>query len=257
MGVIPEIASGTIYKKFGNKWYAPDEKGVFRFEVNEDKALYPTNRILADGLVMAVDTHGINALVEQAIRNKVDFVVGCCDSVGKIDAANYLVKKGIKVICFTDRFAYLDLNQNKSIITSAPITSYSDYTIIGNRTLKIKSVDTIIAMNATGNAQMYYDTPARYFQELSKYYKVNVKYVTIDDNNQMGKVIAMAKETKANVIAVRIFDSDDYNKVKAWLAIGLTHKAILFHSMPYPYGVLLFKEFPYQTTFGDINIEAN
>ena len=62
-----------------------------------------------------------------------------------------------------------------------------------------------------------------------------------------------AKKDKINIIAVRIYNSDDYDNVKGWLKKDLKNKAILFHSTSYPYGYKLFREFPVQTSFDDIN----
>jgi hypothetical protein len=58
---------------------------------------------------------------------------------------------------------------------------------------------------------------------------------------------------RANVIAARVFNSNDYESLKRWLYQSSKRKVILFHSSSYPYGYLLFKEFPEQTTFDDPN----
>jgi hypothetical protein len=39
--------------------------------------------------------------------------------------------------------------------------------------------------------------------------------------------------------------------VRDWLASSREHRAVLFHTAPYPAGYRLFTEFPEQTTFGD------
>ena len=99
----------------------------------------------------------------------------------------------------------------------------------------------------------YYDTPSRYFEKLKEYIDINVKYIQITDFNQMDKVIEAAECSYADIIAVRIFNSDDYNKVSNWLASSEQHRAVLFHSASYPYGYKLFREFPEQTSFDDPN----
>ncbi len=112
-----------------------------------------------------------------------------------------------------------------------------------------------MGVNSTIYAIQYYDTPARYFKNLEKSIKLNIEYVEITDFNQMNKIIDKAEKEKATVIAVRIFNSNDYNAAKQWLENDKNNKAILFHSISYPYGYKLLKEFPKQTTFDDINPE--
>jgi hypothetical protein len=48
-----------------------------------------------------------------------------------------------------------------------------------------------------------------------------------------------------------VWNEDDYVAVRDWLASSREHRAVLFHSAPYPDGVRLYDEFPRQTTFGD------
>jgi hypothetical protein len=81
--------TGTIVKKINNTWYAPNENGIFMFEVPVDKVEYPTTRFFRDDLALIIDTHGINMLVEQAINSNATVVVGCCDAPSKIKAALY------------------------------------------------------------------------------------------------------------------------------------------------------------------------
>ena len=82
---------------------------------------------------------------------------------------------------------------------------------------------------------------------------IQVEYVQIDNFNQTERVISKAQEVNAGIIAVRIYNSDDYDNVISWLEESKTNKAILFHSTSYPYGYKLFREFPEQTSFDDIN----
>ena len=249
-GLTHNTAAGTIVIKINNSWYAPDENGVFRFEVLPDKIAYPTTRFLKPGIAIIIDTHGISSLVEQSIRYNATAVVGCCDSKGKIQAAKYLAEKDIKVICFTDRFLP-DAMFQKNILGSPPIRQ----NILGNQPITIKKTDKIIAANATSDiyALQYYDTSARYFKNLEKSLNIDVEYITITNFNQTDKLIKAAKKQNANIIAARIFNKEDYLEVSRWLSESKQHKAILFHSTSYPYGYRLFKEFPAQTTFDDIN----
>ncbi|MBR9691535.1 DUF2238 domain-containing protein [Candidatus Woesearchaeota archaeon] len=250
-----KTASGTIAIKIKDKWYAPDENGIFRFEILEDKILYPTTRFLKPDIAVIIDTHGISSIVEQAIRYNATTVIGCCDYPAKISAAQYLSEKGINVICLTDRFLPQALFQANNILGSPPIRKRPFSFIIGDHPLTISRYEKIIVMYLSPKSEIYglqyYDTPSRYFKELKKAIDLNVKHIQITDFNQMDKIIQAANSDHANIIAVRVFNSDDYNKVSEWLAFSKQHKAILFHSASYPYGYKLFKEFPDQTTFDD------
>ena len=55
----------------------------------------------------------------------------------------------------------------------------------------------------------------------------------------------------AAAIGVRVETAADAEPVRSWLAESESHRAVLFHSAPYPAGVALFDEFPERTTFGD------
>ena len=194
--------------------------------------------------------------VEQEIRYTADTVLGCCDHPGKIQAAKYLSDKGINVICLTDRFVPDLLFSKANVLGSAPIKIKDNKAIIGAQPITINKNEKIIAMDIDESsiyAIQYYDTPARYFKNLEKSIKLNIKYVKITNFNQMFKIIYAAESENATVIAVRVFNSNDYNAVKQWLEQDKSNKAILFHSVSYPYGYKLLKEFPKQTTFDDIN----
>lgn len=255
-GIKYKIATGTVLKKHEGKWYAPNENGVFMFEVPIDKVLYPTTRFLREDIAVIIDTHGINMLVRQAIENNATAVIGCCDHPGKIKAAKYLSDRGIKVICNTDKFLPLIIGSGASVLGSAPFGLTKDGLLFGFRPIEISLDEPIIVLNTSSerHGMSYYDTPARYFSVLEKAgVKLNTFVVEIDSFNQLDKVITKAKIQNASIIAVRVFNSDDYNKVKMWLEQSPEHKAILFHSEPYPYGYKLAREFKNQTTFDDIN----
>ncbi len=257
-GLKHEIAAGTILKKFKGKWYAPNEKGVFMFQVPIDKVLYPTTRFLRDDVALVVDTHGVNMIVSQALRKKADVVIACCDHPGKILAAKYLSDNGVKVICNTDKYVPLLLMLNTTVLGSAPFRLVDDKIVFGNKPLTFNVNEPIIVQDTVSKkySMSYYDTPARYFSELEKRgIKLNTVFVEVNDFNQMKKVVDKARTKKANAIAVRIFNSDDYNQVKSWLEENSDHKAILFHSEAYPYGYKLAREFWQQTTFDDVNPE--
>lgn len=255
-GLKHKVAAGTILKKYEGKWYAPNEDGVFMFEVSEDKVLYPTTRFLADDIAMIVDTHGMSMIVEQAIRQKAEAVVACCDSEGKAKAAKYLSDKGIKVICNTDRFVPELIGLGTNVLGSAPFRKTDDGIEVGNRPITISKAEPIIVEDTVSNERgmPYYDTSARYFSRLEEMgVKLNVFTAEIDNFNQMGKVISKAKAKKANIVAARVFNSDDYNRLKSWLEMTTEHKAILFHSEAYPFGYKLSREFKSQVSFDDPN----
>jgi len=255
VGLVHKTASGTIVFEYEGKWYAPDDKGVFRFEVPIDKVLYPTTRFLRNDIAIIIDTHGINMIVEQAIRNNASVVVGCCDNPGKIKAAMYLGVKGIKTICFTDKYLPLIIGSGFDILGSPPIRKDGDIMVIGDRPLEFRTDEKFIVMGTNGTkfALSYYDTPKIYFDQLSKSIDIDVEYVFIDDFDQMNRIIEKAEESGSEAIAVRVFTSEDYRDVKGWLEMDEERRAILFHSVSYPYGYKLMNEFPGQTTFDDIN----
>jgi hypothetical protein len=225
------------------------------FEVPLDKVLYPTTRFLREDLAIIVDTHGVNMLVEQALANNVDVVVGCCDHPGKVQAAAYLSSKGVDVICFPDKFAYQALGNDLDIVPSPPLTFHENYAVLGDQTVYFSPDDLVIALNATSDqyALWYYQTPTSYFNELEKYIDLNIVYVTISNCGELYKITDLARDSDSNVIAVRVFNSNDYEFFKNCLDESKEHKAILFHSTPYPYGLKIFQEYPHQTSFGDVN----
>jgi hypothetical protein len=250
-----EPAVGTLSAKHKDKWYAVDEKGIFRFEIPIDKISYPTTRFLRRDIAIVMDTHGINMLVEQAIRKNATAVIGCCDHPGKIYAASYLNANNISVICYPDKYAYLSLGHNITLLPSPPTTFYENSAVIGNRTINITINEPIIAVNSTDTAYAlwYYQTPASYFSELSKAIPLNITYVTLDEFEQMNRATQAARDKKSHIIATRVFDKNDYEIIKQWLDEDKKNKAILFHSAPYPYGQKIFREYQNQTSFGDIN----
>jgi hypothetical protein len=250
-GLTHLIATGTLAARKDGKWYAPNEHGVFIFEISEDKLEYPTTRYLAKELAMIIDTHGINMIVEQALRMNATAVIGCCDHPGKIAAADYLASKGIMVICPTDRFVpdLLFSDNTQYIIGSGPIMIVNGTAIIGDRPLEIYANEIVVASDQ-GSGQMYYDTPARYFKAIG--WK-NLYTVPIDDMH-MHEIVKVAYAYNASVIGARVYFEDDYISLKRWLDEDENHRVVLFHSVSYPYGYKLFKEYPEQATFGDLNI---
>jgi len=254
-GINSKPAVGTILKKKGSKWYAPNEKGVFMFEVPKDKVLYPTTRFLREDIALVVDTHGMNMIVAQALRNDADAVIACCDHKGKVKAAKYLSDRGVKVICNTDKYLPLLLGSKAKVLGSAPYQDFGGKLVFGSRPIEIGMDEPVVVLDTSSekHGMSYYDTPARYFRLLEeKGAGMNVHYVFIDGFNQLDKLVSRARKLNADIIAARVFNSDDYRKLKQWLLEDLQHKVILFHSEAYPYGYKLAREFRSQTSFDDI-----
>jgi len=228
---------------------------VFRFEVPLDKLHYPTTRFLRHDLAVVIDTHGVNMLVEQALRNNADAVLSDCDHPGKVYAAAYLSEHGVSVICYPDKYTYLALGHNLSLVGSPPTTLTTNTAIFGNRTLTMTIHEPIVVANATDEAYAlwYYQTPASYMHTLSQVIPLQLTYVSMNDFGQMHLVVAKARELNARVIATRVFNSNDYTALKMWLEEDSARHAILFHTASYPYGQKLFNEYPEQTTFDDPN----
>ena len=251
-------AVGTLVAKKDDKWYACDENGIFRFEVPLDKVSYPTTRFLSEDLAMIVDSHGANMLVEQAVRKDADVVIACCDHPGKIKAVEYLSEKGISAICFTDLDLYNALGHDIKAVGSAFFEFNEDKIVFGDKPITIRKNQEVVVTKADIGktyAIWYYDAPYLYFNELSKTFPLELITITVDDFKQTDKVFAAAREAHADIVASRVFNSYDYKQAKAWLEESSEHKLILFHSVSYPYGVLISKEFPEQVGFGDVNIK--
>ena len=219
-----------------------------------DKLYYPTTRFLRRDLAVIIDTHGVNTIVEQAVRYNATTVISDCDHPGKVYAAKYLSKKGISIVCFPDKYTYLALGHDLSLVGSPPVTITEDQAIIGNRPITITTKDKIVAVNSTDDAYTlwYYQTPASYMSALSKSIELDISYVTIDDFGQMEKVTEEARNLRATVLATRVFNSQDYKAVKEWLDENEERKVILFHSASYPYGQKIFREYT-RATFDDPN----
>ena len=251
---------GTIVKKIGNIWYGPDEKGIYRFPISEDKVYnYPSNIIIDPETVVINDTHGISAIAWDS--KNADLVIGCGDHEGKIEAAYYLASKGINVYMPTDRFLSLLIGAETkgTIIGSAPIKKIGDNVIIGNQPIEINIEEPIVvSFSEEGYPIQYYDTPYRYFKALEDYLKIKLRLipVNITEYGEAGAVVKKAREIGARLIGVRVSTKEEQDAVYSWLQEDRTHRDLLFHSAPYEDGYRLFFEFPEQTSFGDIKIYA-
>ena len=243
--------SGTlIARKTNGRWYGPDEKGVFRFEILDDKVEYPTTHTLGN-FGWIVDTHGISALVSQALEFKSQLVVGCGDSEGKAKAAYYLAQKGVDVVMPADRYEYLLLGYKGkgTLVGTAPIKRVNGIPVIGHQPITFSLTELIVAEDTVRPYPwQYYDAAARYFRQLNKFVPLHVKFVMVDGENQINRVLAQAD----SVVAVRVRTETEDSDLRRWLRQSPTHRAILFHSGLYPPAQALFADFPDQVTFGDL-----
>lgn len=239
------------------QWYAPDEKGVFRFKVLIDKVEYPTTHV-SSNVGWITDTHGISAVVSQALEYKSQLVVGCGDYEGKMKAAYYLAQHGVNVVFPGDRFAdmLIGYKGKGTLIGTAPVHRVEGVQrtgpgfVIGLQPVKFSLSELIIAEDTAARyPTQYYDAPARYFRQLSRYVPLRVKYVAVDDENQLDRVLNAA----ASVVAVRIRTEKEDAMLREWLLKSPHNRAVLFHSGLYPWAQGLFTDFPLQVTFGDLH----
>jgi hypothetical protein len=246
--VVPLV--GTLIAKNADAWYGPDDQGVFRFEILEDKVQYPTTH--TDGNVgWITDTHGISAIVSQAVQTKSQLVIGCGDYEGKVKAAYYLAQKGIDVVFPGDRYEYqlIGYRGRGTLIGTAPIKRVNNQVLIGDQPVRFSLSELIVAEDtAQPYPTQYYDAAAKYFRQLSKSVELNVRYVNVSDENQLDRVLEQAD----HVVAVRIRTDQEDVALRTWLIHDRRNRAILFHSGLYPFAQGLFVDFPQQVTFGDL-----
>jgi hypothetical protein len=202
-------------------------------------------------------------IAEQAYnhREDINLAVGCMDLPAKAQAALYLARNGIDIYAPCDRMASLLLNYkalgiNATILGSAPIRKTESGAIIGDQPVAIGLNETIVAEYANRNdtSDQYCDTPWRFFSRLRQIYGLNLSLVRVSANTgEAGKVVGKAEEINAHVIGVRVCTDQDYTPVAEWLKKDGRNRAVLLHSAAYDPGDMLFKQFPKQTTFGDLN----
>jgi hypothetical protein len=244
---------GTLLARDGEKWFAPDDSGVFKFEVLPDKLMYPTTQVMGP-LGWLEDTHGVNSIVGQAVGRKMEAVLGCGDSEGKMQAAFHLAQKGIHVIMPGDRYIDLLLGYEGPgvILGGAPVKRVGESTVVGGQPVRFSLTEPIIVEDTRQLFPLqYYDAGARFFRRLTQAVPMNVEYVEVDGSIDMDKLLTRAAEKKATVLALRVATEYEYQQLKAWLSRSPQHRAILFHSGLYPYAQPLFQDFPRQVTFGD------
>jgi len=246
-------ARGTLAVRRGEQWFAPDDEGVFRFEILPDKIRYPSTRVHGD-VALLMDTHGVAAIARDALRRHAQLAIACGDHPSKMQAAYRLASRGVNVWFPCDRFVgdVLGHDAKGVLIGSAPQRTAGDRVVIGDTPVAFRLDETLIVQDAAnGGVTQYYDAAARYFRALSQLTPLHLDFVTVDGDGQAARVIEQARAKGANAIALRVANEQDADPVRAWLKASPSHRAILFHSAPYSHGIALFREFPAQTTFGD------
>ena len=265
VSIVP-LTPGIALKKEDGYYYGSDGQGNFVFPICPDKTEYPTTEFISEnGSEYAImhDTHGFNAVAEQAYlnKNKLDLVIACMDMPDKAKAALYLAQNGIQCYAPCDRFTHLLMNYKENfgieteILGSAPIRQTDYGTVIGDQPVTILLSEPIIAQYTDRlYPDQYCDTPSRYFRELQKVYGMNLSVIEVYANvGETNNLVREAKKHDAKVIGARLFNEDDYLPLEQWLEEDKNHRVILFHSAAYSCGIKLFREFPDQTSFGDIN----
>jgi hypothetical protein len=245
--------TGALVVRNGDRWLAADGDGIFRYEVLEDKVQYPTTLVWRN-VALLVDTHGISALSEPARREGVTLVVGCGDTEDKMKAAFDLARREVNVWFPCDRFVgdLVGYDAPGVLIGSGPVRREGDAAVIGDRPVRFEIGETFVVEDFGGSGPLrYYDTPARYFRALASMLPLKITYVAVDDAGQSARIVNRAEELGASAIGVRVCSPEDAAPVRAWLSASSRHRAVLFHTAPYPAGYALFGEFPAQTTFGD------
>src|SRR5207237_5275826 len=93
---------------------------------------------VSGGMGWSEDTHGISAVVSQALEFNSQVVVGCGDSEGKAEAAFYLAQKGLDVVMPGDRYINLLLGYKAQgvIIGTAPVKLVKGTGVIGHQPVK-------------------------------------------------------------------------------------------------------------------------
>lgn len=244
---------GTLAIREGERWLAPDEEGIFRFEVLPDKLQYPSTRVHGD-LALILDTHGVSAVAGEGSRSQADLVVACGDTPAKMEAAYRLASSGVAVWFPCDRFVgdVLFHDGRGVLLGSAPVRGVDGGAIVGDTPVAFRLDERIVVEDSTARGvSQYHDAAARYFRRLSRRVPLRLDYRMVGGPGESATLVDRARATGATAIALRVATPEDAAAVRAWLAESPSHRAVLFHSAPYPAGIGLFRDFPGQTTFGD------
>ena len=259
-------------KNFGGNYFAADGQGHFSFLISPSKITFPPfsktvfrpkNGSNETADLICPETHGFNMVAEQAYlhRRDINLAVACMDLPAKAQAALFLARNGINIYAPCDRMASLLLNYKKqginaTILGSAPVKQTESGAVIGDQPVGIYLDEPIVAeyTNRNDTPDQYCDTPWRYFNRLNQVYRLNLSLIKVCANTgEAGKVVTQAEAAKAHVIGIRVCKDEDYKPVAEWLKEDTRNRAVLLHSAAYEPGIALFKQFPKQTTFGDLN----
>jgi len=253
--VIP--ATNVPSKKIDDVWYGPDEKGNYIFSLDPGKVRPLLAKRITSNETLIIDTHGMNVLVPEAIKDHASLVIACGDTPGKAKAEVYMAKEGINCYAPCDRFTSDTMGYDVSgiILGSAPIRPLKNKkgAIIGGQPVPVGLNETII-VQTTHNAypDQYCDTPFRFFSALETKYNIKLNLDVVDANRgETFKIVEEARKKNADVIAVRVLNEKDKKPVEQWLKENKNHRAVLFHSAAYEPGYSLFFQFPDQVTGQD------
>lgn len=211
---------GVLVARKGERWYAPDNRGIFRFEVLPDKVQYPATRSYGD-LALLVDTHGISSLVEASLRLDAKLALGCGDHPEKMKAAFYLATRGVDVYFPCDRSIgdVLGYEALGTIIGSAPVRASAGNAVIGDQPVEFSVDETIVVQDTRADSgAIYYDAAAHYFRRLSEALPLRLEIITVDASGETANIIKKAEELGASAIALRVMTEADAASVRAWLA---------------------------------------
>jgi hypothetical protein len=253
--VIP--ATNVLVKKKNGGWYGPDDQGNFVFNVDPGKVRPLLAKNVSDDTRMVIETHGMNVMVPEAVKDHAFLVVACGDLPGKAQAESYMNSKGINCYAPCDRFTSNLMNNNASgtSLGGEPIRPLKDKrgAVIGAQPVAVNLKEKIIVQTTTkAYPDQYCDTPKRYFTNLEKVYGIKLNMDVVDAQvGEASKVVDAAHKTGAKVIGVRVLNSKDRKPVEQWLKEDKSHRAILFHSAAYGPGYSLFFQFPNQVTGQD------
>ena len=247
--------AGALIAQRGEHWYGMDETGTFRFEILRDKTEYPTTHAFST-FGWIEDTHGISALVSQALDRKMQVVVGCGDAEGKAQAAYYLAQRGVHVVLPGDRYQDLLLGYEATgtVVGTAPVKSLDGRVVVGHQPIRFSLHEPIVVEDTKQVFPLqYYDAGARYFRRLSVSVALRLEYVEVTDAKQIERVLEHAARVGSSAVAVRVTTEYEKQALANWLKGSRNRRAILFHSGLYPFAQPLFEDFPDQVTFGDLH----
>lgn len=255
-GVPAEVypLAGAVVARRGERWFAPDNTGDFRFEILVDKLQYPTSHAWPEaGWIQ--DTHGLSVLVPQAIERRMNIVVACGDSEGKMFAAWHLAQHGLDVVFPGDFYEDMLLGYRApgTLIGTAPVKVVGERVIVGRQPLRISLGEPIVVQDTLAMFPVqYYAAAARYFRRLGESVPLRLEFVSVDAPDQIERVLSRADQLRASVVGVRVTTKSEFGELSAWLRKSSRNRAVLFHSGLYPYAQPLFEEFPDQVSFGDL-----